>query len=123
VRSRASSADSIDGLDFDDLIFPGDEGELMHDSTWHSTIWKPTRDALELPGFTTRHLRNFGARQFLEAGATIEDLRKLLGHQDIETTARYLTTDDDRLSSLTERVGESRRESLRRRSVAGDVSR
>jgi integrase len=109
------------GLDFDDLIFPGDEGGLMHDSTWHNSIWVPTREELELPPFTTRHLRNYGARLFLEAGATIEDLRKLLGHQDIKTTARYLTTDDDRLAGLADRVAATRRESLRRYSVAGDA--
>jgi integrase len=100
-----------------DLMFPGEKGGPMHPSTWHKVWWLPMLDEAGLRPLRSKHLRNFGAMQFLEAGANIEQLRQLLGHQSITTTQKYIDAYEDQLGLIADRVGEQRRRSLGPRSV------
>lgn len=65
-------------------------------------------------GFSARHLRVTFATELYESRSDIEEIRKLLGHESIETTRRYL--------SVSDRMQKARIPSRHMRRLIGDQS-
>lgn len=53
------------------------------------------RAGLEDSGLTIHSMRHGAATQWLRAGADVRTVQRLLGHESLETTARYLSTDPE----------------------------
>lgn len=70
------------------------------------TAWENARDAAGLQGFQLRDLRHEAASRFEEAGVLTTDVSKFLGHRNLSTTTRYLTS--RRLGLALLRVEEAR---------------
>lgn len=81
-------------------LFPGPRDEPMH----ASTIQRACREAAiaaELTKHATPHtLRHSYATHLLEAGLDVNTLQKLLGHNQLSTTARYLHVTNERLRGV-----------------------
>ncbi len=72
-------------------LFPG-SGEAPIRTEAVAQAFRRARTRLGCDRSLTIHcLRHSFATQMLQAGVTIEDLRRLLGHRSLETTALYLT--------------------------------
>ena len=51
-------------------------------------------------------LRHSCTEIWFQHGATLEDVRRLLGHKNVETTQRYVHKTDDRLIKLAKGIGD-----------------
>jgi integrase len=77
---------------------------------WHcldSTVQRAMRTANRragTEGITPHHLRHAWATYSHEDGAHLRDLQEVLGHKNIETTARYVRPDPERVPSPFERL-------------------
>lgn len=77
---------------------------------WHcldTTVQRAMRKANRLAktdGITPHHLRHAWATYAHEDGAHLRDLQEVLGHKNIETTARYVRPDPERVPSPFERM-------------------
>lgn len=59
-----------------------------------------------VPKMTGHELRHSCTEIWVEAGATSEDLRRLLNHANASTTMNYIHRTDSRLQALGDRIGE-----------------
>jgi site-specific recombinase XerD len=80
-----------------DWLFPGPTGQPLHVATLQRPFQVARRRA-GLPERVTIHtLRHCYATHLLETGTDLPTLQRLLGHNDISTTMRYLHLRADRL--------------------------
>ncbi|MBI2858291.1 MAG: tyrosine-type recombinase/integrase [Chloroflexi bacterium] len=82
------------------------EGKLAQDRVFDhlnaSGVWKivtKMAKACGLQGFHTHSFRHFFATQLLERGANLRNVQLLMGHEDLNTTALYLSTTAQNLQS------------------------
>ena len=59
------------------------------------------------PKYTTHDLRHSFASRALALGETLPVIGKLLGHSDIQTTARYAHLAQDSIHETAERIAQS----------------
>lgn len=59
----------------------------------------------EVPRVTSHGLRHSATEMWVDAGASLEDLRRLLGHKNASTTNDYVHRTDERLSRIARSVG------------------
>jgi site-specific recombinase XerD len=76
-------------------LFPSDEGHRGKDQPMSDeSVWYACKQAAKHAGFTKRvtphTLRHSWATHLLEAGTDLRTIQILLGHGDLETTAKYL---------------------------------
>ena len=76
-------------------LFPSDDGHRGKDQPMSDeSVWYACKQAAEHAGFTKRvtphTLRHSWATHLLEAGTDLRTIQILLGHGDLETTAKYL---------------------------------
>ena len=76
-------------------LFPSDEGHRGKDQPMSDeSVWYACKQAARHAGFTKRitphTLRHSWATHLLEAGTDLRTIQILLGHGDLETTAKYL---------------------------------
>jgi integrase len=74
------------GATEDDLVFPGDDGKVMHSL---KTAWGKVATAAALKNFTFHDLRHTFASNLVQKGADLNVVRELLGHSGIGMTLRY----------------------------------
>ncbi len=58
-----------------------------------------------VPEVTPHELRHSCAELYVQAGATAEDIRRLLNQSSLTATARYMHRTDERLNLIASRLG------------------
>ncbi len=88
-------------------VFPGraPDGRCSEGSI--DNAWRAVREAAKLEDARIHDLRHSFASRALALGETLPVIGKLLGHSDIETTARYAHLAQDSIHEAAERIAES----------------
>jgi integrase len=87
-------------------VFGNPVGEPL---TTFKTAWRAACRRASITGLTFHDLRREAASRYLELpGATITDVRDLLGHTNIAQTNTYLSSGQGRLGNLRDRLNEQR---------------
>ena len=88
-------------------VFPGNDrhGRFSGDGLDH--VWQTVRARAGLEDVRLHDLRHSFASRALALGKTLPVIGKLLGHSDIETTARYAHLARDSLHEAAERIADS----------------
>ena len=85
-------------------LFPGGAWHTGNYPICGSTVWNACHYAAERAGITKplhpHTLRHCFATHLLEAGADLRSIQMMLGHRDLEETARYLHLSTRRLSDV-----------------------
>lgn len=86
-------------------LFPSDEGHRGKDQPMSDeSVWYACKQAARYARFTKRvtphTLRHSWATHLLEAGTDLRTIQMLLGHGDLETTAKYLHLSQKHLQSV-----------------------
>lgn len=73
---------------------------MEHDYTWHSRIFREARAAVGLDHIVPHDLRHSTASALADAGATLTDVGKVLGHRTAQASNRYTHLYADRQAEL-----------------------
>ena len=93
-------------------VFPGNDRDGRFSGGGLDHAWRTVRDRAGLEDVRMHDLRHSFASRALALGETLPVIGKLLGHSDIETTARYAHLAQDSIHQTAERIAES---------IAGDI--
>lgn len=114
--------DAYTGRFANSLLFTATSGEQFVSDRTFNRYWHVARDAASAPDVRFHDLRGFAASEYHEAGATLPETMRLLGHTTVDAAMRYQKARDRgldlaaRLSPLPsariENVAELKREEL-----------
>jgi len=91
-------------------VFPGDaEGKPLQEM---KRFWDDVREKAELTNVRIHDLRHTFASLLVSGGMSLPMIGKLLGHTQVQTTARYAHLFDDPLRAGLNHVGEALRPKL-----------
>lgn len=76
-------------------------GSTSLQRTWKRLLNRADLDQTDL---TIHSMRHGAATQWLRAGADVRTVQRLLGHEGLETTARYLHSDDQTMRDAVDRL-------------------
>ena len=85
-------------------VFPGRAPDGRCSESALDNAWRAVREAARLKDVRIHDLRHSFASRALALGETLPVIGKLLGHNDIETTARYAHLAQDSIHEAAERV-------------------
>ena len=88
-------------------VFPGEDREGRFSGGGLDYVWQAVRTHAELEDVRLHDLRHSFASRALALGETLPVIGKLLGHNDIETTARYAHLARDSIHEAAERIAGS----------------
>ena len=88
-------------------VFPGNDRDGRYSGGGLDHAWRTVRAAAGLEDVRMHDLRHSFASRALALGETLPVIGKLLGHSDIETTARYAHLAQDSIHETAERIAES----------------
>ena len=88
-------------------VFPGNDRDGRYSGGGLDHAWRTVRTAAGLEDVRLHDLRHSFASRALALGETLPVIGKLLGHSDIETTARYAHLAHDYIHETAERIAES----------------
>ena len=88
-------------------MFPGEDHEGRFSGGGLDHVWQTVRTNAELEDVRLHDLRHSFASRALALGETLPVIGKLLGHNDIETTARYAHLARDSIHEAAERIAGS----------------
>ena len=88
-------------------VFPGEDREGRFSGGGLDHVWQTVRTNAELEDVRLHDLRHSFASRALALGETLPVIGKLLGHNDIETTARYAHLAHDSVHEAAERIAGS----------------
>ena len=88
-------------------VFPGEDREGRFSGGGLDHVWQTVRTHAELEDVRLHDLRHSFASRALALGETLPVIGKLLGHNDIETTARYAHLARDSIHEAAERIAGS----------------
>ena len=88
-------------------VFPGEDREGRFSGGGLDHVWQTVRTNAELEDVRLHDLRHSFASRALALGETLPVIGKLLGHNDIETTARYAHLAHDSIHEAAERIAGS----------------
>ena len=88
-------------------VFPGEDREGRFSGGGLDHVWQTVRTHAELEDVRLHDLRHSFASRALALGETLPVIGKLLGHSDIETTARYAHLARDSIHEAAERIAGS----------------
>lgn len=75
-----------------DLVFTTESGSAINPSNFYKRLWKPMKEAAQLPGGTTLHqLRKTFASTCASQGRTPAWLAEVMGHESPTTTLAFYT--------------------------------
>ena len=78
--------------------------EARQKAFWSSVV--RLCEEAQIPKVSPHELRHTCTEIWIQMGASIEDIRRLLSHKSAETTQRYIHRTDDRLLSLANSIEE-----------------
>ena len=92
-----------DGQEFgpDDFVFGNTVGERVRSVR---TAWENARAAAGLPNLRLADLRHEAASRYEEAGVPTSHVSRILGHQNLTTTTRYLNSTQRMLREASEKL-------------------
>lgn len=96
--------DITEGKNGDSFIVEKPAGGIVTYEKYNLTLKKLCREA-EVKVVTPHELRHSSTELYYEAGASVEDIRRLLNHKSLSSTQKYIHRTDRRLSSIAENVG------------------
>ena len=85
-------------------VFPGRAADGRCSESALDNAWRAVREAAKLEDVRIHDLRHSFASRALALGETLPVIGKLLGHSDIETTARYAHLAQDSVHEAAERI-------------------
>ena len=88
-------------------VFPGNDRDGRYSGGGLDHAWRTVRAAAGLEDVRMHDLRHSFASRALALGETLPVIGKLLGHSDIETTARYAHLAHDSIHETAERIAGS----------------
>ena len=88
-------------------VFPGEDREGRFSGGGLDYVWQAVRTHAELEDVRLHDLRHSFASRALALGETLPVIGKLLGHSNIETTARYAHLARDSIHEAAERIAGS----------------
>ena len=88
-------------------MFPGNDRDGRYSGGGLDHAWRTVRAAAGLGDVRIHDLRHSFASRALALGETLPVIGKLLGHSDIETTARYAHLAHDSIHETAERIAAS----------------
>ena len=88
-------------------VFPGNDRDGRYSGGGLDHAWRTVRAAADLADVRLHDLRHSFASRALALGETLPVIGKLLGHSDIETTARYAHLAHDKIHETAERIAAS----------------
>ena len=88
-------------------VFPGEDREGRFSGGGLDHVWQTVRTHAELEDVRLHDLRHSFASRALALGETLPVIGRLLGHNDIETTARYAHLARDSIHDSAERIAGS----------------
>ncbi len=88
-------------------MFPGNDRDGRYSGGGLDHAWRTVRAAAALEDVRIHDLRHSFASRALALGETLPVIGKLLGHSDIETTARYAHLAHDSIHETAERIAQS----------------
>lgn len=66
--------------------------------------WEQTLERAEIPNFCFHDLRHSAASCLAEQGATLADIKEILGHKTIQTTQKYTHLTENHTAALVQRM-------------------
>lgn len=87
----------------DDLVCPGRDGGFHWRGRFGTALSKICKE-LRLQRVTAHELRHSCTELYIEAGASAEDIRRLLNQSSLTATARYIHRTDERLQRISSQV-------------------
>ncbi|MDE2808471.1 MAG: site-specific integrase, partial [Gemmatimonadota bacterium] len=88
-------------------VFPGNDRDGRYSGGGLDHVWQTVRARAGLEDVRLHDLRHSFASRALALGETLPVIGKLLGHSDIETTARYAHLAQDSIHEMAERIAAS----------------
>ena len=88
-------------------VFPGNDKDGRYGADGLNHVWQTVRSRAGLHDVRLHDLRHSFASRALALGETLPVIGKLLGHSDIETTARYAHLARDFVHEAAERIADS----------------
>ena len=88
-------------------VFPGNDRDGRYSGDGLNHVWRTVRSTAGLDDVRLHDLRHSFASRALALGETLPVIGKLLGHSDIETTARYAHLARDSVHEAAERIADS----------------
>lgn len=93
------------GKDPDDFVCVGEEGKMLSYEHFATRMLPRFCKQAGVKRITPHELRHSCTELYVEAGASSEDLRRLLNHKSLSATIRYMHRTDDRLQGIASRIG------------------
>ena len=88
-------------------VFPGNDRQGRFGAEGLDHVWRTVRARAGLEDVRLHDLRHSFASRALALGETLPVIGKLLGHSDVETTARYAHLARDSIHEAAERIADS----------------
>ena len=110
VQLPPTAVDLLEALprqDYSPWVFPGNDRDGRYSGGGLDHAWRTVRAAAGLEDVRMHDLRHSFASRALALGETLPVIGKLLGHSDIETTARYAHLAHDSIHETAERIAAS----------------
>ena len=85
------------------FVAPAFMGGMLEQKKFHNGLKKFCMEA-GVKRISPHGLRHSCTEIWMKNGATVEDIRRLLGHKSVETTLRYVHRTDDRLIKLAKEI-------------------
>lgn len=100
---KAYLLEIIKGKGPEDYVSPGPKQEMLSYNTYIGALARLC-EKLKLPKITPHELRHTCTELWIQAGASAEDIRRLLNHNSLTATQAYIHRTDDRLRWLAGKV-------------------
>lgn len=82
-------------------VFLGPRGAAMDPSNWAGRVWRPALREAGIEDLTWHDLRRTCACRLLDAGATMEQVKEVLGHASVSTTEqRYAWVQNEQMRKV-----------------------
>ena len=85
------------------FVSPGKNGKRLNQKVFYDGLQRLCKEA-KVTRISPHGLRHSCSEIWMRKGATLEDIRRLLGHKSAQTTMRYVHRTDERLIKLAQEI-------------------